>query len=209
MHQIKKVNTRIFNTSENEIKDILKAWIAITFAFTIAFLGFSSILNFIYGLVLSAVTVGLGFLLHELAHKVVAQRYGCFAEFRAFDKMLIVMIFLSFLGIVFAAPGAVMIEGPVGKKRNGIISIAGPVVNLILAAIFLVNFFLLPVEFMKRISYYGFMINTLLAMFNMIPFWILDGAKVWRWSKPAWFITIIIGALFMVIQNFINVPILG
>ena len=38
---------------------------------------------------MAGVTVGSGFLIHELCHKVVAQRYRCWAEFRSDDKMLL------------------------------------------------------------------------------------------------------------------------
>ncbi len=41
---------------------------------------------------LSFVTVGVAFLLHELAHKVVAIEYGQLAEFRADYQMLFLAI---------------------------------------------------------------------------------------------------------------------
>ena len=39
---------------------------------------------FVYGVV-SILTIGVGFLFHEIAHKLVAQRYGCWAEFRIWN----------------------------------------------------------------------------------------------------------------------------
>ena len=203
---IKKVHLGPFQTSEIEIRDILKAWLAVSFAFAVVLVGFSSFIHFLYGILLSAITVGLGFLLHELGHKVVAQHYGCFAEFRAFDQMLILMLAMSFLGFVFAAPGAVMISGPVGTRRNGIISLAGPVVNLVLASIFLLNFLYIPLPLVQTICFYGFVINTWLALFNMIPFWMFDGAKIWKWSKVAWIVTVLIGATFMVLRSYLPSP---
>jgi len=204
-NKIKKVQFGPFNTSETELIDILKAWAAISIAFSIVLVGFSSWLGFFYGLIMSAITVGLGFLLHELAHKVVAQRYGCFAEFRAFDQMLLLMILMSFLGFVLAAPGAVMISGPVGKRRNGIISIAGPATNIILAAIFLLNFIFIPVGIVKVISSFGFVINTWLALFNLIPLWNFDGKKVWDWSKAVWIAAVIITIAFMFSQPYLGI----
>src|SRR3989344_1749993 len=101
-------------TSKEEIRDLIKAWIAISIAFAIALNNpFDNPLNlFFQNLIVAAIAVGFGFLLHELAHKVVAQRYGCWAEFRSWDLMLLVAIALAFFaGFVFAAPGAVFISG--------------------------------------------------------------------------------------------------
>ena len=41
----------------------------------------------------------------------------------------------------------------------------------------------------------GFRINALLAIFNMIPVMPFDGAKVIAWSKPVFYITVIIALL--------------
>src|SRR3989344_3697160 len=128
----------IFRFSDIEIRDIVKAWLAISIAFAIILNRNIFSLSFLYSLFISSLTVGLGFLLHELAHKLIAQRYHCFAEFRSFDFMLILALIMSFFGFVFAAPGAVMINGYVTKERNGKISVAGPITNLILALLFLI-----------------------------------------------------------------------
>jgi len=191
------------NTSEIEIRDLIKAWVAVAIAFAIVMRGFQG-LSFYQVLIISAITVGTGFLLHELAHKLVAQRYGCFAEFRSFDQMLLLAIAMSFFGVVFAAPGAVMIFGPVGKRRNGIISAAGPVTNLLLAGIFACILFLFPTGFLAIIAAYGFHINAWLALFNMIPVWNFDGAKVLAWDKKAYAAILIIALALMFMQNFIT-----
>ncbi|MBT3406386.1 hypothetical protein HN419_04410 [Candidatus Woesearchaeota archaeon] len=113
------------NTSNIELIALLKSWAAISLAFSIALAGLKFSLGFIIIFLMAAITVGLGFLLHELAHKVVAQKYKCAAEFRSDDKMLILAIVLAFTGFIFAAPGAVLIHGHINKKQNGIISAAG------------------------------------------------------------------------------------
>ncbi len=191
------------NTSETEIRDLVKAWLAISFAFAMV-LRHGIGLSFYQVFIVSAVTVGTGFLLHELGHKFVAQRYGCFAEFRSFDQMLFLAIIMSFFGFVFAAPGAVMIMGRVDAKRNGIISAAGPIVNLILALFFLSILFMFPSGLLKILAFYGFYINSFLALFNMIPVWNFDGAKVLRWDKKVYVIIVAVSLLFLFMQNFIS-----
>src|SRR3989338_3844517 len=183
---------RNFKTSEKEIADIIKAWLAISAAFAILLTqadtpvfakGFWG--NFQVNLIISSLTVGIGFLLHEIAHKIVAQRYGCVAEFRSFDSMLLLALAMSFTGFLFAAPGAVMIQGKVTNSRNGKISAAGPLVNIALALIFLIPILegCTASGMLERILKYGFIVNSWLALFNMIPIWNFDGAKVFRWNK--------------------------
>ena len=205
----KQIYIGTINTSEIEIRDLLKAWVAISIAFAVVLSKFPNLraldLSFYHVFIIAAVSVGTGFLLHELGHKLVAQRYGCFAEFRSFDQMLILAILMSFFGFVFAAPGAVMIQGPVGRKRNGMISAAGPIVNLVLALFFIFILLIFPTGFLKVLAFYGFFINTWLALFNMIPFGIFDGAKVLRWDKKVYGIIVAIAFGFLFLQNFISI----
>ena len=190
---------RNFETSRTEIIDILKAWVAISIAFAVVLSNRNIIAgSFISNFLLSALTVGVGFLFHELSHKVIAQRYGAIAEFRAFDYMLVLAIAMSFLGFVFAAPGAVMIAGgKINIKRNGKISVAGPITNLVLAIIF---FIIMKLDFsnmVNTIGQYGFLINSWLALFNMIPVWNFDGRKIFVWNKVVWISVVGIALVFL------------
>ena len=202
----KQIKLGNISTSERELKDILKAWAAISFAFAVVLGGSIFAPGFYATFIISSLTVGIGFLLHEMGHKIVAQRYGCFAEFRSFDKMLLLAVAMSFFGFVFAAPGAVMIAGRISRERNGRISAAGPVVNLILALVFLAASFLPAANLFKMTAYYGFMINSWLALFNMIPFWMFDGYKVLKWSKLAYGVIVAVAALFLFAKGFLALP---
>src|SRR3989344_6433530 len=182
--------------SRIELAHLGKAWFAITLAFAIMLGGLFSP-NFIAYFIISAIAVGSGFLLHEMAHKFFAQRNQCWAEFRADNKMLVLAIVFSFFGFIFAAPGAVMISGKVNKKLNGIISLAGPATNIVLALVFL--YIATLGGFFEVLGSFGHQINLWLGIFNMIPFGFFDGAKVFQWNKLIYFITIaIMIALFWV-----------
>lgn len=183
-----------FTTSKQELQDLFRAWLAISLAFGIVMTGgITTLFHLIFfkNLGISMAVVGTGFLFHELAHKLVAQRYKCWAEFRSFNTMLWLAIGCSLFGFVFAAPGAVMISGTITKDRNGKISLAGPLMNIILAIIFLGLSFVIKNTLALELFSYGFMINTWLAIFNLIPVWNLDGKKIWQWSKPAWIVVAI------------------
>ena len=199
-----KISLGKIKTSKTELVDILKAWIAISLAFAFVYSGigilngsFSRIisLSFLMIFIISFFTAGLGFLLHELAHKFAAQKYGCQAEFRAFDPMLYLAVGLALLmGFIFAAPGAVMIAGQVTRRENGIISAAGPITNYIIALLFLFLSYLFPAFNMVWLT--GFNINFWLGLFNMIPFWNFDGKKIWEWSIPVWLVMAGLGVFF-------------
>ena len=200
MNYTKQVKLGRISTSKKEIIDILKAWVAVSIAFGIVLS--TSFPDFFQKFIIAALTVGIGFLLHELGHKLVAQKYGCFAEFRSFDNMLVLAIAMSFFGFVFAAPGAVMISGRVNTRKNGIISAAGPLVNLGLALAFL-PLFLISSKFFHMLALYGFVINSWLALFNMIPVWMFDGRKIWKWNKAAYFAMAAAALSFMLLRRYL------
>jgi len=112
-------------------------------------------------------------------------------------------LIMSFFGFVFAAPGAVMIHGPVGARRNGIISAAGPITNLGLALVFVGLFFLFPGGFLQTLSKFGFYVNSWLALFNMIPFMNFDGAKILRWNKIVYGSIVAAAIVFMFVQTYL------
>ena len=185
--------------SKQEKKDLLIAWLGISLAFAILLSGgyktlFSYNLNFVFIFIISFLTAGIGFFFHELMHKFVAQRYGLFAEFRAFYKMIWLALLFSLFGFIFAAPGAVFISGfRINREKNGKISLAGPLTNIILALVFLIMFLVFGKEgLVGQISGLGLSINSLLAAFNMIPVMPFDGAKIIAWKKSVYIITTII-----------------
>jgi len=187
------------NFSKREYKDLFKAWIIISLAFAIVFVGLSFTVEFFIAMIISAITVGLGFLLHELAHKFVAQRYGCWAEFRSFDNMLILALVMSFFGFIFAAPGAVMIRARVTTEQNGKISAAGPLTNIVLGLVFLLFGFILPFPGAKLVAGWGVLVNAWLALFNLLPFFVFDGKKVFKWSRQVWLVLVLasIGLMYL------------
>ncbi|MFH0860327.1 MAG: site-2 protease family protein [Candidatus Altiarchaeota archaeon] len=172
-----------FTFSRRELHDIFWSWLVISLAFTIV-MSPSGLTPALFGVfIFSALTVGIGFLSHELAHRTMARRYGCHAEFVGFPNMWWIALLSSLIGFIFAAPGAVMISGYVDRRRNGIISLAGPVTNLLIAIIFLALAPHLGDTILRDFALFGYRINGWLALFNLIPFGGLDGSKVLAWNK--------------------------
>ena len=191
-----------FRTSKRELVDISKAWFAISLAFTFIFtnIGLSNLsgilsIQFLVVMLASLFTAGLGFLLHELGHKVAAQHYGCEAEFRSDDSMLYLAVGMAFvIGFLFAAPGAVMIAGHISRRQNGIISAAGPMVNYVLSFIFMGLAYLVPLFGVWQI---GAMVNAWLGLFNLIPFGNFDGKKILFWNNWVWLGMVALGVILV------------
>ncbi|QLH84894.1 metalloprotease [Halosimplex pelagicum] len=180
--------------SRRELRDLGIAWLALGVAFTLFIdralvdlvaRGARPPAALALALAVSLATVGVAFLLHELAHKVVAVRFGQVAAFKADYGMLFLAVMSALAGFLFAAPGAVVHRGRITARENGLISLAGPVTNVGLAAVFLPLFLFGP-GLLGLIGGRGLSINLLLAGFNMIPYGPLDGRKVLRWSKPVY-----------------------
>jgi Zn-dependent protease len=192
--------------TRREEADLFIAWMAISLSFAIIKIapygimgpvGLVSPVTFLMFLGIALFTVGIGFILHEMAHKFTAIRYGYWAEFRKDNNMLLVAVVVaSLVGFVFAAPGATVIytnanDGRgISREQNGIISAAGPVVNLLLCIPFAALFFLTG-GVVAQVGLAGVQINAMIAAFNMLPISVLDGNKVFSWNIPAFFILIL------------------
>ena len=184
--------------SREEYKHILLACGALIFAFSMSLLGFffrpvaPSTREIVLVVTGSTVAVLTGFLLHELMHKVLAQRYGAWAEFRSNRMGLLFAVVTGFFGIVFAAPGAVYIAGSLNPRQNGQVSLAGPMTNLALGTGFLGASLALGTPTSDALAYLQGIfilvayINVFLGGFNLLPVPPLDGSKVFRWNIGIW-----------------------
>ena len=178
--------------SKAEINDLLIATLGLSVAFSILFYNegfFSSdfALNLAAWFVLAFALVSTSFIFHELAHKVVAQRYGAWAEFRVNPMGLLMAMVIALFGFLFAAPGAVYIRGMIDRRMNGRISAAGPLVNLIIGSTALAAA-LLTSGMAAAILMLFATLNAFLALFNLLPIPPLDGSKIYPWNMPVYII---------------------
>ncbi len=186
----------------NEGFEFAKAWIGTALAFAVLFSGgqIGGSRFFTY-LVLAALTAGLGVILHELAHRVVARHYGARAHFRANDGMLVISVLLAFTGFLFAAPGAVWHSGYLSKQQSGLVAAAGPVTNMVLALLFVGAMLATngaDVSPLVRTGLsMGFSVNAILGAFNMLPIGPIDGAKVLNWSGAAFGVLLAVAAAIL------------
>lgn len=126
------------------------------------------------------------FFMHEIAHKIAAQKRGLWAEFRLTLLGAVLTLFSIVSPFKVISPGAVMVAGSADKENIGKISIAGPTTNILLSIAFLAIALLIPKINLTPILLLSAAFNAWIALFNLIPFGILDGFKIFQWSKRNW-----------------------
>ena len=192
--------------SRKELRDLAIGLLVIV---TLPFFKIWSYFSVDPGFVVGIVSIlALAFILHELAHKFAAQRYGMWAEFRLstlgllFTFISFILLQTSIFPIMIVAPGAVMIAGLMNKNEYGKISIAGPGTNIAQGIIYLIIYLITPMSLVGGLAGYGIEINAYLALFNLIPFGVFDGMKIFNWNKRVWVAAILAAGLLLLFAMF-------
>ncbi len=192
---------RRFTTSGTELVHLLVAFGVLTFDLVVIFphpVGGSS--SLVAAVSIAATAAFTGFIVHEVSHKISAQRRGYAAEFRMAPLGLLLSVVTAFFGFLMAAPGATMVSGMADVRDWGRTSLAGPASNLISGGLLFGAAFLVArsavVPLAVPILLFLALINGYFAAFNLLPLGPLDGAKVLRWSTGVW------GAAFSVSAAF-------
>jgi len=145
------------------------------------------------------IALTLSFLLHELAHKFSAQHFGLWAEFRTTMQGALITIISMLLPLFkIISPGAMMIAGPATKETTGKIALSGPLTNITLSTIFIIAATTFQNEFFWTTAGIVAAINALIAFFNLIPFGVMDGLKIYWWNKKVWTLAFIASIALMI-----------
>ncbi len=159
------------------------------------------ILNPLLGIASIFIAVLTGFDLHEYMHREVARRLGYISYFKASYIGLLLAIITAISGFfVIAAPGAAIVLGPVRRRDEVLISIAGPATNLAFAGLFyaLYLFMPYPIDF---ISYIIYSVNAWLGFINLLPIpfpVMLDGFRIMRNNPILWSVVFIASVLLLI-----------
>ena len=177
-------SSRIFWFSKTELKHLLLGTLLVMGVGLTYFL-YIGLASPSTPLILAGLTAAftLSFLLHEIAHKFSAQHFRLWAEFRLTLQGALITLVSVFLPPPFKiiSPGAVMIVGSGTGKTVGKIALSGPITNIVLSV-----GCILVAYVTQDLFWFVAFINAFLAVFNLIPFGIMDGLKVFKWNKTFW-----------------------
>jgi Zn-dependent protease len=150
--------------------------------------------------------ISFSFLLKQAVHKMMARKFQCTSTYRMRPLFILIglffMLFKPVFGISFMAAGTIdIVPYSFGRKGLklvkltpydlGMIALAGIAVNLFLAYTFLF------VE--NEIATLIVKINSLIAIFNLLPFPGFDGSKVYIWTIWGWFFIFLLSILPLIL----------
>ncbi len=178
-------------------------------------------------MLLPGLVVGLTF--HEAAHAISAKWLGDHTAERMGRVSLNPLRHLSlmgtaalfFIGFGWGKPVLINLQNFKKPKFHYLLSsLAGPAANLVLAAIALGILYLRPWWVLEWICTSIFIVNSLLATFNLLPIPPLDGSKIWpclipgaspqiskKWGR-VWLIVLVVCLFTGVIDKVID-PVFG
>ena len=143
---------------------ILLAWALSSEFFPFYFPEFTKTESWIIGSI-SSVMLFVSVLFHELSHSLVAKSY----------KMGVHKITLFFFG------GVAHITGEhLTPKREFRMAIAGPAFSIVFSLLFYLILLTISNVYVQAVSFYLFRLNLILAAFNLVPGFPLDGGRVFR-----------------------------
>jgi len=92
-----------------------------------------------------------------------------------------------------------MIAGQANREMMGKTAVAGPLTNIVLSLVSL------PIAyFVHPIAYWSVSFNAWIALFNSIPFAMLDGLKIFEWNRIVWAVVFAL-ALALTIVTFVYI----
>lgn len=197
----------------DELKQLAIADLVLSVAFTLVFVGGLGGLGSNLGALVvlfpvALIAVTLSFVLHEYMHKLVAQHYGAVAGFVSSTQGLAITLISSMFGFLFGLPGATMIFAHnFTKRQEGIVSLAGPMTNFVVFLVFFAIANLMGIgtlqifsssnSFLSLVITRVLYISVIIAFFNMLPIYPLDGSKVLRWNKYLYIAVLAVVFFFM------------
>jgi Zn-dependent protease len=182
--------SRVFGFSKTELKHLTIGGLLVM-AVGLSYFLFTT--SEILDVTILTIAFTASFLLHELAHKFSAQHFNLWAEFRVTLQGALITLISVFLPFKLISPGAVMIAGSGTRETVGKTAIAGPITNLTFStACILIAALGQPLFLVVAF------INAFLAVFNLIPFGVMDGLKVFMWNKIVWAIIFVAAATLTV-----------
>ncbi len=182
---------------------LIFSWLGLTIAWILAFRQFTPI----NGLIVLAV-VGLSVFTHELLHRLAARFFQLKATFKSWDSGIIFSTLLAIVGVPYPSYGQTYVKQldfryEKNRQDIGLIYAVGPIVSLVLAAIFSFAPLFINNDLLLSFCAIGYVTNQVFAVFNLLPIeaaggFAWDGRRIYNWKRPIWIALVVALALLII-----------
>ena len=161
----------------------------------------------------AVIIVAISFLARLYFQKIVALGADFQAEFKLWTFGLLITLLLVFLTngkFWFIIPGGIIIHYMAGHRLGwvryglnyfgvGVVSLAGPIANIILAMIFRTLFEFTNIPLMKT----AFLLNIIWALWTMLPIPPSDGSRMFFGSRPVYMfgLAVVVSSAILLYSN--------
>lgn len=185
--------------NEQEIKDLIITVFSISAISSISdiFSGGNWLLTFI----LSVVIISISLFVKLYTQKRVGKKYDCDVIYKFDYNLFIIALLLGIItngGVILAAIGSISIMSGlytrlghkfvnISLREKGLISLSGPMSNVLLALASLLLYPINPTLFQLSLN-----LNVFIALFSLLPIPPLEGHNVFFWNRLTWFASFLI-----------------
>ncbi len=179
-------------TTGKEFLDILIASLIVMLSF-----GFTAIVMSHVGWVFSGFILAIilvSYLSTIIPRKLLAKRFGCTSRFMLTKLGLLISALTIISPIKYLSPGMLVIPelDYIAKKRSGIISAVGSMINIALGTVFIILGILLPDFSIAILMLTGAFITSQITLLRLIPMRFLPGKRILNWSWPLFTIMLVL-----------------
>ena len=179
-------------TTGREFLDIIIGSLLIAISF-----GFTSILMtnvpWIYSGFLIAIIL-ISYLSTILPQKLLAKRFGCTSRYMLTKLGLLITALTIISPVKYLSPGMLVIPeiDYISKKRSGIISAIGSMINISLGITFILLAIFLNNVSVINLMLAGAFVTSQITLLRLIPMRFLPGKKILNWSWPLFVVMLIL-----------------
>jgi len=179
-------------TTGKEFLDIIIGSLIVMLSF-----GFTAILmsgvrwafsGFLIGIIL------VSYLSTIIPQKLLAKRFGYTSRYMLTKLGLLLSFFTIISPVKYLSPGMLMIPELdfIAKKRSGLISAIGSLINITLGIIFIILGILLAEPSIAILMLTGAFVTSQLTILRLIPMRFLPGKRILNWSWPLFTIMLVL-----------------
>lgn len=188
-------------TTGKEFLDIIIASLIVTLSFGFIAIWMSGVSWVFSGFLVAIILVS--YLSTIIPKKLLAKRFGCTSRYMLTKLGLLLSVVTIIFPVKYLSPGMLIIPELdfISKKRSGIISAIGSIINIILGITFIaLGIFLSDFSLFAILMLTGAFITSQITLLRLIPLGLLPGKRILNWSWPVFTIMLVLALAIFILS---------